>query len=115
MIDAYCELRAAEARGSKGARRPAVPARDHHVSRGAIRTAIADRLPEHIAAEEGAPAPDLPVTPKRVPVRRGQDYTPRLTRRSRRTPPTPRPLPAPRRQPGRPPGDPGPAKGPQHV
>nr|WP_226535697.1 helix-turn-helix domain-containing protein [Streptomyces daghestanicus] len=37
-------------------------ARDHHVSRGAIRTAPADLLPEHTAIEEDAPAPELPVT-----------------------------------------------------
>ncbi|MEQ4721252.1 hypothetical protein [Nonomuraea sp. B19D2] len=28
-------------------------ARDHHVSRGAIRTAVADLLPEHTAADTG--------------------------------------------------------------
>ncbi|MFF8993708.1 hypothetical protein ACF09H_27985 [Streptomyces sp. NPDC014983] len=37
-------------------------ARDHGVRRGAIRTAVADLLPEHTAIEEGAPAPELPVT-----------------------------------------------------
>ncbi|GAA2595932.1 resolvase [Streptomyces axinellae] len=79
----YDGLRAAEAKGSKGGRRPAVPsdktdavrtaylegrfiaalARDHAVSRGAIRTAIADLLPEHTTADhEGTPAPELPVT-----------------------------------------------------
>ncbi|GAA2970274.1 recombinase family protein [Streptomyces enissocaesilis] len=77
----YDGLRAAEAKGSKGGRRPAVPAaktdavrtsylegrsmaalaRDHGVSRGAIRTAVADLLPDHTAIEEG-PAPELPVT-----------------------------------------------------
>ncbi|WP_260470593.1 resolvase [Streptomyces sp. RP5T] len=40
----------------------AVLARDHRVSRGAIRTAVADLLPDHAAAEESAPAPELPVT-----------------------------------------------------
>ncbi|MGN9793072.1 recombinase family protein [Streptomyces sp. OZ13] len=78
----YDGLRAAEAKGSKGGRRPAVAAaqtadvravylegrsiaalaRDHHVSRGAIRTAVADLLPDHSATEEDAPAPELPVT-----------------------------------------------------
>ncbi|MEU3283079.1 recombinase family protein [Streptomyces antibioticus] len=77
----YDGLRAAEAKGNKGGRRPAVPAdktdavrtaylegrsiaalaRDHRVSRGAIRTAVADLLPEHTAADPGAPAPELPV------------------------------------------------------
>ncbi|MEU9084658.1 recombinase family protein [Streptomyces sp. NPDC048357] len=78
----YDGLCAAEAKGSKGGRRPAVPAgktadvrtaylegrsiaalaRDHRVSRGAIRTAVADLLPDHTATEEAAPAPESPVT-----------------------------------------------------
>ncbi|MFG2563278.1 recombinase family protein [Streptomyces sp. NPDC048496] len=78
----YDGLRAAEAKGNKGGRRPAVTAaktadvrtaylegrsiaalaRDHDVSRGAIRTAVADLLPDHTATEEDAPAPQLPVT-----------------------------------------------------
>jgi DNA invertase Pin-like site-specific DNA recombinase len=78
----YDGLRAAEAKGSKGGRRPAVPAekteavrtaylegrsiaalaRDHGVSRGAIRTAVADLLPDHSAIDEGSPVPELPVT-----------------------------------------------------
>ncbi|MYX07312.1 recombinase family protein [Streptomyces sp. SID8375] len=78
----YDGLRAAEAKGSKGGRRPAVAAaktddvrtaylegrsiaalaRDHGVSRGAIRTAVADLLPDHTANEDDAPAPELPVT-----------------------------------------------------
>ncbi|MFJ6930656.1 resolvase [Streptomyces nigra] len=38
-------------------------ARDHGVSRGAIRTAVADLLPEHTAeGQEGVPTPELPVT-----------------------------------------------------
>lgn len=37
-------------------------ARDHDVSRGAIRTAVADLLPNHTAIEGDAPAPVLPVT-----------------------------------------------------
>lgn len=69
------KLRAAEAKGNKGGRRPAVPAaktdtvrasylkgrsiaalaRDHSISRGAIRTAVADLLPDHTAIEEDAP------------------------------------------------------------
>jgi DNA invertase Pin-like site-specific DNA recombinase len=77
----YDGLRAAEAKGNKGGRRPAVAAaktddvraaylegrsiaalaRDHEVSRGAIRTAVADLLPEYTAADPGAPAPELPV------------------------------------------------------
>ncbi|MFF1913908.1 recombinase family protein [Streptomyces sp. NPDC058239] len=119
----YDGLRAAEARGSKGGRRPAVAAdktddvraaylegrsiaalaRDHRVSRGAIRTAVADLLPDHTPTEEDAPASDLPVTldmPCKVadylrttelepaeraaldqgaPVRRGQGYTLRVS------------------------------------
>ncbi|MFI8339226.1 recombinase family protein [Streptomyces sp. NPDC085639] len=78
----YDGLRAAEAKGNKGGRRPAVAAdkledvrtaylerrsiaalaRDHGVSCGAIRTAVADLLPEHAAVEEDAPAPELPIT-----------------------------------------------------
>ncbi|WP_261398747.1 hypothetical protein [Streptomyces misionensis] len=75
-------LRAAETKSAKGGCRSAVAAtktadlrtaylegrsiatlaRDHGVSRGAIRTAVADLLPDHTAIEEGAPAPELPVT-----------------------------------------------------
>ena len=78
----YDGLRAAEAKGNKGGRRPAVPtdktdavrtaylegrsiaalARDHGVSRGAIRTAVADLLPHYTAADPSTPAPELPVT-----------------------------------------------------
>ncbi|MFV2117393.1 hypothetical protein ACE14D_02680 [Streptomyces sp. Act-28] len=78
----YDGLRAAEAKGGKGGRRPAVAvtktvdvrtaylegrsiaalAREHRVSRGAIRTAVAGLLPEHTAGEEEAPTPELPVT-----------------------------------------------------
>lgn len=78
----YDGLRAAEAKGNKGGRRPAVAAdttdavrtaylegrsiaalaRDHNVSRGAIRTAVADLLPEHTAADQDVRAPELPVT-----------------------------------------------------
>ncbi|GAA3521374.1 DNA invertase Pin-like site-specific DNA recombinase [Streptosporangium album] len=79
----YDGLRAAEAKGSKGGRRPAIPAgktdavrtaylggrsvaalaREHDVSRGAVRTAVADLMPEHTAAgHEGTPATELPVT-----------------------------------------------------
>ncbi|MFD7620947.1 recombinase family protein [Streptomyces sp. NPDC059802] len=119
----YDGLRAAEAKGNKGGRRPAVPtdktddvrtaylegrsiaalARDHQVSRGAIRTAVADLLPEYTAADPGAPAPELPVAldmpgkvadflraaelepaervtlDQGVTVRRGQGYTLRVT------------------------------------
>ncbi|WP_326733274.1 hypothetical protein [Streptomyces phaeochromogenes] len=78
-------------------------ARDHGVSRGAIRTAVADLLPEHTGVEEDIPAPELLVTldmPGKVAdflrsadlepveraaldegatVRRGQGYTLRVT------------------------------------
>ncbi|MFF7339702.1 recombinase family protein [Streptomyces sp. NPDC008163] len=90
---AYDGLRAVEAKDSKGGRHPAVAAaktadvrtacvegcsiaalaRDHRVGRGAIRTAVADLLPDHTAAEEDTPAPELPVgvdTPGKV-----ADYT----------------------------------------
>ncbi|WP_432013550.1 resolvase [Streptomyces cucumeris] len=36
-------------------------ARDHEVSRGAIRTAVADLLPDYTTADPGAPAPELSV------------------------------------------------------
>jgi DNA invertase Pin-like site-specific DNA recombinase len=119
----YDGLRAAEAKGNKGGRRPAVPAgrtdavrtaylkgrsiaalaREYDVSRGAIRTAVADLLPEHTAADPGAPALELPVVldmpgkvadflraaelepvervtlDQGVTVRRGQGYTLRVT------------------------------------
>ncbi|WP_079044315.1 recombinase family protein [Streptomyces anulatus] len=78
----YDGLRAAETKGSKGGRRPTVAAaktetirtaylegrsiaalaRDHGVSRGAIRTAVADLLPEHMADERDVLAPKQPVT-----------------------------------------------------
>ncbi|GAA2638020.1 hypothetical protein GCM10010307_36100 [Streptomyces vastus] len=118
----YDGLRAAEAKGNKGGRRPALAgeaiadvrtaylegqsiaalAREHSVSRGAVRTAVADLLPEH-AADEVAPAPELLVTldmPGKIAdflraaelddaeraaldegqaVRRGQGYTLRIT------------------------------------
>ncbi|MFJ4767616.1 recombinase family protein [Streptomyces uncialis] len=86
----YGGLRAAEAKGNKGGRRPAspagktdtvrttylegrsiaAPAREHGVSRGAIRTAVADLMPEHTATGEEAAAPELLVTvdmPARAP------------------------------------------------
>ncbi len=78
----YDGLRAAEAKGNKGGRRPALTgdtitavrtahlegqsiaalAREHNVSRGAVRTALDDLLPEHVAAAEEMPTPELPVT-----------------------------------------------------
>ncbi|WP_458084671.1 hypothetical protein [Streptomyces malaysiensis] len=74
----YDGLRAAEAKGSKGGRRPAVAAgktaylegrsiaaltREHGVSRGAIRTVVADLMPEHTAVgREDIPVPELPIT-----------------------------------------------------
>ncbi|MEU6379214.1 recombinase family protein [Streptomyces sp. NPDC046909] len=119
----YDGLRAAEAKGNKGGRRPALAgeavadvraaylegesiaalARDHGVSRGAIRTAIADLLPDYTANDQDAPAPELPVLldmpgkiadflraaelepaeraalDQGVTVRRGQGYTLRVT------------------------------------
>ncbi|MFB4193776.1 recombinase family protein [Streptomyces carpaticus] len=119
----YDGLRAAESKGNKGGHRPAVPAdktdavrtaylegrsiaalaRDHGVSRGAIRTAVADLLPEHTAVDQDVPAPELPVTldmpgkvadflrtadlepaertalDQGVTVRRGQGYTLRVS------------------------------------
>ncbi|MFH8515243.1 recombinase family protein [Streptomyces gelaticus] len=76
----YDGLRAAEAKGNKGGRRPVVTAakaavragylggqsiaglaRDHHVSRGAIRTAVADLMPEHTDASQDTPAPEIAV------------------------------------------------------
>ncbi|MFE5077427.1 ATP-binding protein [Streptomyces halstedii] len=79
-------------------------ARDHGVSRGAIRTAVADLLPEHASeGQEDVPTPELPVTldmpgkvadflraielepderaalDQRVTVRRGQGYTLRVS------------------------------------
>lgn len=78
-------------------------ARDHGVSRGAIRTAVADLLPEHTASDPSVPAPELPVTldmpgkvadylrttelepaervalDQGVAVRRGQGYTLRVS------------------------------------
>ncbi|MFF4482128.1 recombinase family protein [Streptomyces sp. NPDC001520] len=120
----YDGLRAAEAKGNKGGRRPAVTAakaiavraaylggqsipalaRDHRVSRGAIRTVVADLMPEHATVDpEDAPAPELPVVldmpgkvadflraadlepaeravlDQGVSVRRGQGYTLRVS------------------------------------
>ncbi|WP_411144399.1 hypothetical protein [Streptomyces sp. x-80] len=79
----YGGLRAAEAKGGKGGRRPAIaaekakavravypegwsiaaaPAREHGVSRGGVRTAVADLVPECTAADrEDAPAAELSV------------------------------------------------------
>ena len=117
-------LRAAEAKGNKGGRRTAIAAdktddvrtaylggqsitslaREYDVSRGAIRTAVADLLPEYTAAAaQDAPAPELPVVldmpgkvadflraaelgpaergtlDQGVTVRRGQGYTLRVS------------------------------------
>ncbi|MFJ8536134.1 recombinase family protein [Streptomyces sp. NPDC093591] len=79
----YDGLRAAEAKGIRGGRRPAIApgktdavrtaylsgrsiaalAREHGVSRGAIRTAVADLLPEHrTPTQHDAPASEVPVT-----------------------------------------------------
>ena len=154
----YDGLRAAEAKGSKGGRRPAVVAdkttdvrtaylegrsiaalaRDHGVSRGAIRTAVADLLPDHAATEEESPAPELPVTldmpgkvadflraaeldpaerdalDQGVALRRGQGYTLRVTAVPAVHRPATRPLPAARRR-ARHSRGPGPAQGPPRV
>ncbi|MFJ9382001.1 hypothetical protein [Streptomyces sp. NPDC101455] len=119
----YDGLRAAEVKGNKGGRRPAVPAgkaeavrtayleggsiaalaRDHNVSRGAIRTAVADLLPEYTVVDAGTAPPELSVVldmpgkvadflraadlapveravlDQGVTVRRGQGYTLRIT------------------------------------
>jgi hypothetical protein len=148
----YDGLRAAAAKSNKGGRRPvlagdtvtdvraaylegqsiAVLGREYSVSRGAIRTAVADLVPEHVAAAEPVPAPELPVTldmPGKVAdflrvgarpagrARPGGDRTarrrlhPARDRRPRGAPPAPRPLPAARRRPGRTCG-PGTAQGP---
>ncbi|MER6113755.1 hypothetical protein ACWGPD_25380 [Streptomyces hirsutus] len=126
----YDGLRAAEAKGSKGGHRPAAAAdktydvrtaylerrsiaalaRDHGVSRGAIRTALADLLPGHTAIAEDDSVPELPVTldmpgkvadflragdlepaeqaalPQGVTVRRGQGHTLRVTADSSASP-----------------------------
>ncbi|MEU8927199.1 resolvase [Kitasatospora sp. NPDC048545] len=123
ILDVLDGLRAAEAKGNKGGRRPAVAAskaddvraahlggrsiaalaRDHRVSRGAIRTAVADLLPNHTATKEDAPASEKPATlempgkvadylrttelepaeraalDQGVAVRRGQGYTLRIS------------------------------------
>ncbi|GAA2638348.1 hypothetical protein GCM10009863_63970 [Streptomyces axinellae] len=97
----YDGLRAAEAKGSKGGRRPAITAaktdavrtaylegrsiaalaRQHGVSRGAIRTAVADLMPEHATLDpEDAPAPELPVV---LTVPLGTPRTPSLQSRCR--------------------------------
>ncbi|MEU9923011.1 hypothetical protein AB0H51_17230 [Streptomyces griseoluteus] len=154
----YDGLRAAEAKGSKGGRRPAgatdetesvraaylegrsiaALAREHGVSCGPIRTAVADLMPDHTAAHpEGIPTAELPVTldmPGKVadflrtiglePVKRAALAGPHRTAwpglhparhpHPRRTSPAPRPLPAPRRHPGHP-SDPGTAQGPPRV
>lgn len=119
----YDGLRAAEAKGNKGGRRPVVTAaraaavraaylggqsiaglaRDHHVSRGAIRTAVADLMPDDTTDHQEAPPLKLPVTldmpgkvadflraielepaeraalDQGVTVRRGQGYTLRVS------------------------------------
>ncbi|MFJ1581245.1 hypothetical protein [Streptomyces sp. NPDC088182] len=75
----YDGLRATEAKGNKGGRRPAIPSdkadgvraaylegqfmvslvRECDVSRGAIRTVVAGLLLVHMPAGPGAPAPEL--------------------------------------------------------
>ncbi|MGW4912759.1 recombinase family protein [Streptomyces sp. NPDC004270] len=92
----YDGLRAAEAKGNKGGRRPVVtaakaaavraaypdgqsiasPAREHDVSRSAIRTAVADLMPEHTAELDDAERAALD---QGVTVRRGQGYTLRVS------------------------------------
>ncbi|WFB05637.1 hypothetical protein LRS74_00365 [Streptomyces sp. LX-29] len=51
-----------EVRDSLEGRSVATLAREHGVSRGAIRTAVADLMPDHTAIEEDAPASELPAT-----------------------------------------------------
>ncbi|MCZ0983600.1 recombinase family protein [Streptomyces diastatochromogenes] len=153
----YDGLRTAEAKGAKGGRRPAVEAtktadvrtaylegrsiaalaRDHGVSRGAIRTASPTscpttpparrprpprscRSPRH-ARQGRRPPPHHRAGARRARrARPGDDRTarpglhPARQRRPRRAPPAPRPLPAARRRPG-PPCSPGPAQGPPRV
>ncbi|MFH8408773.1 resolvase [Streptomyces sp. NPDC018019] len=78
----YDGLRAADAKDNRGRRRPVVTAataaavraaclralsiaglaRDHHVSRGAIRTAVADLLLIHTVVDQDTLASELPVT-----------------------------------------------------
>ncbi|WP_284050332.1 recombinase family protein [Streptomyces sp. MCA2] len=80
----YDGLRAAEVKGHKGGRRPVVTAtkaaavraayldgqsiaslaREHDVSRGAIRTAVADLMPEHTAVHQDVPAPLRTLRPR---------------------------------------------------
>lgn len=123
VLVTYDGLRAAEAKGNKGGRRPVVTAakaaavraahlggksiaslaRDHHVSRSAIRTSVADLLPEHTVVDQDAPAPEVPIVldmpgkvadflrsadlepaeraalDQGVTVRRGQGYTLRVS------------------------------------
>ncbi|WP_404795442.1 serine integrase family protein [Streptomyces tendae] len=149
----YDGLRAAEAKGNMGGRLPALTggtiadvrtayledqsiaalAREHGVSRGAVRTAISDLLPEHVA-DEVASAPALLVTldvpgkvagflrtaeldaPSRPHSKRARPYdaaraTPSRSPPYRGPPPTPRPLPGARRRRG----DPRPTQGPPRV
>lgn len=56
--DKTADVRAAYLEG----RSIAALARDHGVSRGAIRTAVADLLPDQAAIEKNSPALELPVT-----------------------------------------------------
>ncbi|MGW3471005.1 recombinase family protein [Saccharopolyspora sp. NPDC000995] len=134
----YDGLRAAEAKGNKGGRCPAVTAaktddvrtaylegrsiaalaRDHGVSRGAIRTAVADLLPDRITTAEEGPAPELPVTldmPGKVAdFLRSAELDPVERAALDQGVTVPRPLSAARRRP-RPPRDPSPAQGPPRV
>ncbi|GII55984.1 hypothetical protein Pth03_43730 [Planotetraspora thailandica] len=97
----YDGLRAAEAKGSKGGRRPAVPADQT----GDVRTAYLESRPARRRARRARPRGDRTTRPGVHPARH---------RRPSRAPPTPRPLPAPRRPPRRP-GHPGPTQGPPRV
>ncbi|MFD0385836.1 recombinase family protein [Streptomyces stramineus] len=139
-------LRAAETKGAKGGRRPTVAAAqaadvrtaylegrsiaalgcDHGVSRGAIRTAVADLLPDHADSEEGLPSwscrspstcparspttsappnwspPSAPRSTRGDRTARRPGLHPARQRLPRRAPPASRPLPAARRRPGLP-------------
>ncbi|MEK8168796.1 resolvase [Streptomyces sp. M19] len=125
----YDGLRATEAKGNKGGRRPAIAAdktddvraaylggqsiaslaRENDVSRGVIRTAVADLLPEYTVVDQDVAAPELPVLlnipgkvadflragglepveraafDQGVTVRRGQGYTLRVSATPRST------------------------------
>ncbi|MEU9964467.1 hypothetical protein [Streptomyces malaysiensis] len=95
----YDGLRAAEAKGNKGGRRPAVPAAKTDTARTAY---LAGRSIAALArrARRARPGGDRTARPGLHPARQHHPGDP---------PPAPRPLPAPRRRPGHP-DRPGPAQ-----